>query len=454
VTPANASSRFPRGFIWGASTSAPQIEGAATEDGRGASIWDVFAAGRGRIADGSAPYVAADHYHRMHEDVALMRALGIKAYRFSIAWPRVIPDGDGEINEAGLAFYDRLVDALVEAGIEPWACLYHWDLPYGLEASGGWSSRGVVDAFERYTKVVADRLGDRVKTWVVLNEASTFTIEGYLTGRHAPGVRNVRRFMQAVHCANLAQGRAVAALRAAGAQVVTTAVSISPIHPVSGSEQDREAAARLDQFAHGIFLDPLLTGTYPPAVHRLLRLADVQRGDMDVIHQPVDLIGANIYRHFHVEHDPRIPVLRAHEVAHQDADSERTAMGWEVAPWSMSYGVTHIWREYGIPIVILENGAAFEDVPGPDGRVEDVERARFLARYIEELRHGMREGADVRGYFVWSLLDNWEWAEGFRRRFGIVRVDYDTQRRIVKRSGDFYARMIRAGGPEVSAGQS
>lgn len=441
---------FPEGFVWGVSTSAPQIEGAAHEDGRRDSIWDVFARHHHHVADGSTSEVAADHYHRYREDIGLMRDLGAAVYRFSIAWPRVVPTGVGSVNPAGLDFYDRLVDELLAAGIEPWACLYHWDLPQSLADLGGWRWRGLVDAFEYYARVVAERLGDRVKTWLVLNEASTFTVNGYLLGTHAPGVRGMFAFMRAVHTANLVQGRAIQVLRASGCERVGSALAMNPIHPASDDEHDHLAADRIDQFAHRIFLDPVMLGEYPPAAQRLLKMADVRLGDMEAIHQPFDFIGANVYRHFHVAYDPRVPIAKAREIVHPNPEAEWTAMGWEVAPWAMTTVIAKLCSDYRVPVAITENGAAYDDVVEEDGSIHDARRTRFLARHIERLHQAVSEGAQVFGYLVWSLLDNWEWAEGYRRRFGLVHVDFDTQERRLKDSYHFFAKVIRENGLDRS----
>lgn len=437
---------FPAGFTWGASTSATQIEGAAREDGRGESIWDRFAARPGCILDRSTPAVSADHYHRMEADVALMQELGIKAYRFSVAWPRVLPEGDGRVNEPGLAFYDRLVDKLIDAGIEPWACLYHWDLPQAVQDRGGWASRGVVDAFAGYSRVVAERLVDRVQHWLVMNEAETFTVEGHFAGRHAPGRRgDARAFLRAMHHANLAQGVGARELRAAGARRVGSAFTVAPVRPASARPRDADAASRTDQLIHRAFLDPVMKGSYPPLIGpRELETAGVERGDMDAIHQPLDFIGVNTYMRAVVRRDLRIPLVRASQV--EIEGTARTGMGWEIHPPAIYEGLTRLARDYGSVLIVTENGAAFDDVLDGDGRVADVERVRFLADHIAQVHRAIQEGAEVRGYFVWSLLDNFEWAHGYSQRFGIVHVDFETQERTVKDSGRFYAKVTERNG--------
>lgn len=442
---------FPDDFVWGVSTSATQIEGAAREDGRGESIWDRFATRPGRILDRSTPAVSVDHYHRMESDVALMQELGIKAYRFSVAWPRVLPEGEGRANEPGLAFYDRLVDTLVAAGIQPWACLYHWDLPQALQDRGGWASRGVVDAFASYSRVVAERLVDRVEHWLVMNEAETFTVEGHFAGRHAPGRRGrTSTFLRALHHSNLAQSAAVRELRAIGARRVGSAFTVAPVHPASPDRKDTAAAERADQLIHRAFLDPVMKGSYPQLLGaRQLKAAGVEPGDMGAVHEPLDFIGMNTYMRAVVRRDARIPLVRARQVDVKGA--ECTGMGWEIHPPAMYEGLTRLARDYGAPLVVTENGAAFPDVVSADGRVRDEARTRYLADHIAQVHRAIQDGADVRGYFLWSLLDNFEWAHGYSQRFGIVHVDFDTQGRIVKDSGHFYAKVIEDNGLAATA---
>jgi beta-glucosidase len=434
---------FPSGFTWGVSTSAPQIEGAAHDDGRGDSIWDVFARRHGGVEDGSTPETAVDHYHRMEEDVQLLARLGVSAYRFSVAWPRIFPDGEGEVNERGLAFYDRLVDNLVSVGIEPWACLYHWDLPQALERRGGWSWRGLVPAFERYALTVGSRLGDRVKTWIVLNEANTFTFQGYLRGAHAPGHRSFRRFARAVHVSNLAQAAGARALRACGAERVGTAISSVPVYPQTPAKRDVKMASMLDCLGRWMFLDPNLKGEYPRRAHPLMTLAGVRPGDMALIHEPMDFIGANIYRPLFV-HREWWKLVSGRETA--PAGVERTDQGWVVMPRVVRDCLVGLHREYRTPLVVTENGAAYLDVPGPDGEVDDRPRWDYLARHIAEARLAIHDGVPLSGYFVWSLLDNFEWAEGYKQRFGIVYVDRSVQRRVLKTSAKEYADVVSVNG--------
>lgn len=442
---------FPDGFVWGVSTSATQIEGAAFEDGRGESIWDRFAARRGRIVDCSTPAVSADHYHRMESDVALMRELGVRAYRFSVAWPRVLPDGDGRANEPGLAFYDRLVDTLIDAGIEPWVCLYHWDLPQALQDRGGWTSRAVIDAFARYSRVVAERLIDRVQHWLVMNEAETFTVEGHFAGRHAPGRRGrASIFLRALHHANLAQAEAVRQLRDAGARRIGSAFTIAPIHPASSDRKDADAADRADQVIHRAFLDPVMKGRYPALLgERELKTAGVEPGDMKALHEPLDFIGVNNYMRALVRRDLKMPLVKARQVLIRGVPC--TGMGWEIHPKAMYEGLTRLARDYRAPLVVTENGAAFPDVVAPDGRVRDEARTHYIADHIAQVHRAIQDGADVRGYFLWSLLDNFEWAHGYSQRFGIVHVDFETQARTVKDSGRFYARVIEDNGLAATA---
>jgi beta-glucosidase len=396
--------RFPPGFLWGAATAAYQIEGAWDADGKGASIWDEFCRRPGAITDGETGEVACDHYHRYGEDVALMADLGLNAYRFSISWPRVLPAGEGAPNEAGLAFYDRLVDTLVEHGIRPFATLYHWDLPLALHERGGWEADEAPGWFAEYARLVAQRLGDRVRDWITLNEPEVIDSHGYAEGVHAPGIADEERARRVA--ANLVQahGAAAEALRAAAPDArVGITLSLSPVHASTP-----EVAAALDELRNRRFLDPV-TRTGPP----------------------LDFLGVNYYTREVVDGVP--------------AGAERTAMGWEVYPEGLTEILVRLHDDYGpIELFVTENGAAYEDVPGRDGEVDDEDRARYLERHLAAAADALEAGVPLAGYFVWSLLDNFEWAQGYSKRFGIVRVDYETQRRTVKASGRRYAEIVRA----------
>jgi beta-glucosidase len=436
---------FPSDFVWGAATSAYQIEGAAAEDGRAPSIWDTFCAGEGNVRDGTSGAIACDFYHRYPQDIALMGELGLNGFRFSVAWPRVVPDGDGRVNEAGLDFYDRLVDELLAAGIRPFATLYHWDLPQALEDAGGWPVRATAEAFVGYVEAVAERLGDRVLDWATHNEPYCAAWLGYVVGVHAPGRTDVRDGAAAVHHVLLSHGLAVEAIRreSKGARVGIVLDSW-PVHPATNDPADLAAAHEADGFRTRLFFDPILRGRYPEDV--LDRLGDaappVRDGDLELIAAPLDFVGVNNYS--------RTVVSASAEggatVEGPAHDAPTTAMGWEIYPDGLYELLTRLHREYGVQcLYVTENGAAFDDVPGGDGRIDDRDRIAYLDRYLGAVARAIDEGVPVRGYFVWSLLDNFEWAEGYAARFGIVYVDYPTQERIPKASFRWYRDLIASG---------
>lgn len=433
---------FPAGFVWGASTSSYQIEGAVGEDGRGESIWDRFARTPGRVRGGDTGDVACDHYHRFRDDVALMAEMGLDAYRFSIAWPRVIPTGTGPVNEAGLDFYDRLVDALLEGGVAPHATLYHWDLPQVLEDRGGWPVRATAEAFPRYAEVVARRLGDRLATLATLNEPWCSSILGYEIGIHAPGRKDRPAALAAAHHLLLAHGLGMAAIRAASPLTKAGIVlNFEPHLPATDHPLDLEAATLAHDRFNRWFLDPLTGGDYPECAARALgwRRVEVLPGDLEVIAAPLDFMGVNYYtRSF--ERSPLLPPLPARP------DREVTGMGWEVHP----QGLTDILemvasRTNGVPLYVDENGAAFPLDPVDPTR--DPARVDFLRRHFAAARAAIDRGVPLRGYFVWSLLDNFEWSEGYAQRFGLVHVDYETQERRIRDSGHLVAAMARGADP-------
>ena len=433
---------FPGDFAWGAATAAYQIEGSPDADGRGASIWDVFSHTRGRVARGDTGDVACDHYRRYADDVDLMARLGLRGYRFSVSWPRVIPAGTGTVNEAGLSFYDRLVDALLERGIEPYLTLYHWDLPQALQEGGGWAAPDVVDSFAQYADVVARRLGDRVHQWITLNEPQVFTFHGYGRGVHAPGIRHWGTALHAAHHAILAHAAATRAVRAAvpGARI-GIALDLSDIQPASDSPADRAAAARLDAAAYRWFLDAVFGRGYPPeqVAWYGAAIGGIDPGQVRGV-PALDFLGINYYTRQLVRAARTGPLRVGQRMAR---GTQRTEMGWEVYPDGLRRVLVRVAGEYRPPaIYITENGAAFRDQPDRNGRVEDADRTAYLRSHIDAVGAAITDGAPVRGYFVWSLLDNFEWAEGYQPRFGIVRVDYATQRRIVKASGEWYAELI------------
>ena len=446
---------FPKNFYWGTATAAYQVEGAWNEDGKGESIWDRFAHTPGKIKDGSNGDVACDHYHRWRDDIALMRALGLNSYRFSVSWPRIQADGTGKGNSRGLDFYSRLVDGLLEARIRPLLTLYHWDLPQKLEDAGGWTNRDLAGRFADYSQIVARALGDRVQHFCLLNEPAAFLARGYLDGLHAPGRRSILDFLRGAHVANLAQGAGFRAVKAVRAQAkVGGALSMSPCVPVSESEEDRAAAERAHAVTNLWFLEPALRGRYPnafafsPAV-----LMNVHQDDMELVRAPLDFIGINLYYRTMVAApklgerltDLRFLLLPARMF--NGDKGPKTDGDWEVWPASLYDMVMRITGEYGRPVIeITENGCAYDDGPGQGGKIDDARRISYLREYLGQLSRAIRDGANVRGYHVWSLMDNFEWAEGFGQRFGLIYVDYRTQRRTVKASGEWYARVAAGNG--------
>jgi len=440
---------LPRGFLWGVSTSAYQVEGATRADGRGASIWDGFCREPGRIANGDTGDEACDHYHRYREDIGAMRQIGVGAYRFSVAWPRVLPTGRGSANEAGLAFYDRLVDGLLEAGIEPWLCLYHWDLPQALQELGGWANRDVVGWFSDYAQLVGGRLGGRVKRFATFNEPAVFTLFGYSFGWHPPSTNDPASLYAAVHHVNLAHGAAVDVLRAE-----VTAASIGVIHnmqpsrPLRQVPADRRAAAVLDDIWNRAFPDPQILGDYPASMragigpHR-------REGDMERIRRPVDWLGINHYSPIYAKAEGASPLGFAW--ADAPADVARSPIGWQVDPAAFRDVLLDAHDRYRLPLYVTENGAGAVEKLDASGEIRDLERIDYLARYLGALGEAVALGADVRGYFVWSLLDNFEWGAGYQNRFGLVYVDYPTQRRTLKASARWYAATIKAVAERVAS---
>ena len=447
---------FPPGFLWGAGTSAYQVEGAVAEDGRGPSIWDTFSHMPGRVTNDETADVSSDHYHRWAEDVAIMAELGLRAYRFSIAWPRVQPDGSGAPNRAGLAWYDRLVDALLERGIDPCPTLYHWDLPQALEDQGGWLARSTVDRFAEYAAICFDRLGDRVRTWFTVNEPWVASTLGYRLGLHAPGHRNLAEAITASHHLLLAHGAAVAAFRAGGhAGRIGIVLSLSPTEPATDREEDRAAAIGSDGYTNRWFLDPVLGGTYPDDMLELFErltgpLSAVRSDDATRIGAPSDFLGVNYYTRRVVAAgtaDGGLPWT----VLPPSPGVPWTDTGWEITPRSLTDLLVRLGTDSrALPILITENGCVFLDSPGPDGRTHDSGRVRFLRSHLAAIHRAIERGVDIEGYFHWSLLDNFEWAEGFRSRFGLVHVDYPSGRRLVKDSGRAYAAIIAANGFEAT----
>ena len=444
--------RLPRAFLWGSATASYQVEGAAQEDGRGESIWDRFSHTPGMVRNGDTGDVACDHYHRWADDIALMRDLGLDAYRFSIAWPRIIPDGAGAVNAAGLDWYERRVDGLLAAGIQPWATLYHWDLPQALQDRGGWASAESVEAFTRYADVVARRLGDRMAGWITHNEPWVAAFVGHYQGRHAPGIRDLGTALTAAHHLLLSHGRAVPVLRSATPSVpVGITLNLNTVRSASALAEDQAAARRDDGYLNRWFLDPLFGRGYPADMLEAFGglAPPIRPGDLDAIAAPIDFLGINNYFPNYVRatppgpgHELGIEHLREAELAARGF--EITEMGWPVAPDAFGELLARVHRQYQpAAIYVTENGCAFRDEV-VDGAVDDPRRTAYLAGHIAALSGAIEAGAPVRGYFVWSLLDNFEWAHGYSKRFGIVYVDFETQARIVKASGRWYRSLIRA----------
>lgn len=433
-------SSFPPDFVWGAATASYQIEGAIHEDGRGESVWDRFSATPGKVRGGDTGAVACDFYNRYRDDVSLMRDLGLDAFRFSISWPRVLPKGRGAVNQRGLDFYDRLVDELLACEIEPFATLFHWDSPQALEDTGGWSERATAEAFAEYADAVASRLGDRVRHWITHNEPWVYAWIGHAWGEHAPGRTSEVDAVAAAHHLLLSHGMAVDVIRrhAPDAQVGIT-LNLSHAYAASDSPEDEAAAWQVDGEGNRWFLDPIFRGSYPAdLLARNEQVAPfVQDGDFDVISAPIDFLGINNYFRFVISAGTDGPSMRRHH------DEPVTDMGWEVYPDGLRRLLVRVANDYAPPaIYVTENGAAFGDVRVHDGRVHDPERVAYLESYIGAVGDAIADGAPVKGYFVWSLLDNFEWAHGYSKRFGIVYIDYPTLERVPKDSFYWYRDFI------------
>ncbi|EPX59404.1 Beta-glucosidase [Cystobacter fuscus DSM 2262] len=434
--------RFPENFLWGVSTSSYQIEGGAPDDGRGRSIWDTYCATPGKVANGDTGEVACDHYHRYPEDLDLLRDLGAKVYRLSIMWPRVLPEGGGRINEKGLDFYDRIVDGVLERGMRAWPCLYHWDLPQALQDRGGWTNRDIAGWFTDYTALIARRLGDRVENWVTFNEPSVSAWVGHEEGRHAPGLTDPRAAVRAAHHLNLAHGRAVAVLRDLTPRAgVGTVIPIHKARPLPQfQERDAHLVPLFEDKWNGVFLDPIYHGRYPASLAD--RFAEhVRDGDLAEIHRPIDFVGVNQYFPSYIQEcsDGAWPFKHADPPLY----FRRTEMNWAIDGHAFYEALMLVKARYGNPpVYVTENGGAFIDVVGADGRVDDQDRIAYYREYLIGLQRAISEGADVRGFMPWSLLDNFEWARGYAKRFGLVHVDYRTQKRTPKASFHFMREVI------------
>jgi beta-glucosidase len=440
--------KFPEGFLWGVSTSAYQVEGAVDDDGRGQSIWDTFTHTPGKIDGGGTGDVACDHYRRWREDVDLLTELNVNAYRFSLAWPRLFPSGSGRMEPRGLAHYDRLIDTLLERGIEPVVTLYHWDLPQALEDEGGWLSRDTIERFAEYAQACYEAYADRVKWWLTINEPWIVGLLGYLHGIHAPGFKDdVRGEATCFHHLLLAHGRAVEALRVTSRDSnIGIALSLAPHYPARDDRADVEASWASDGYVNRWFLDPVFKGEYPEDMYAryeaLLGPLDfIQAGDLETIAAPTDYLGANYYARRVIEAAPDNKPYPWKVVA---GDAERTEGNNEITPETFTDLLLRLHEDYAAPILVTENGAVYGDGPGVDGRVRDDRRTRFIKGHLEAVHTAIERGVDVIGYCHWSFMDNFEWALGYAQRFGIVHVDYDTQVRTIKDSGRFYAQVARA----------
>jgi beta-glucosidase len=438
--PLGQTLRFPPGFVWGVATSSYQIEGAANTDGRAPSVWDTFCRAPGVIADGSNGDVACDHYHRWADDLDIVRGLGVGAYRFSVAWPRVQPAGRGAWNEPGLDFYERLVDGCLARGVTPYLTLNHWDLPQALQDQGGWAVRDTVHRFVDYARHVNARLGDRVRSITTHNEPWVVAVLGHEKGVFAPGLKDRALAMQVSHHLLLSHGLALQALRADGATAeLGVVLNLSPVHPATDTAEDREKAVIEDGLLRRWYLDPIYHGTYPADVlaHLGSDAPKIPPGDLTAIRQPVDFVGVNYYT--------RSVVSAAGHWDAKAAGKDTTAMGWEIYPQGLTELLVKLRQDYPIPaLIVTENGGAFDDVLTPDGRVHDADRERYVAQHIRAVHDAIGKGAPVTGYMVWSLLDNFEWSSGYAKRFGIVHVDYATQRRTLKDSARWYRDFLVA----------
>ncbi len=442
---------FPKDFLWGSATASYQVEGAWNIDGRGESIWDRYSHTPGNVKGGWTGDVACDNYHRFPEDVAIMKQMNLRSYRYSIAWPRIQPSGSGASNQKGIDFYKRLTDAVLGAGMRPLVTLFHWDLPQNLEDQGGWPNRDTAARFADYVEIVIKTLGDRINTWAIFNEPWVFTYVGYAEGRHAPGKTDFDLFLKSAHTVNLAQGDAFRAIKAiAPKSKVGTAFSMSPATPRTSSAEDAAAARRFDAFNNVWFLETALRGRYPEAfVHGTpLETMGFQSGDEKRMIAPLDYIGVNYY--FRRIVSASTSTTAASSKVSYDAmgfaiamgkNGPLTEIGWEVYPRGLYDIVQRVSKDYKLPIEITENGCSYGDYPDANGRVADNRRIDYYREHLRELARAIRDGADVRGYHAWSILDNFEWAEGYTQRFGLVYIDFPTQRRYMKDSAKWFSKI-------------
>jgi beta-glucosidase len=442
---------FPKEFVWGCAASAYQVEGAWNEDGKSPSIWDTFVHSPNHISNGETGDISVDHYHRYKEDVSLMKKLGLDSYRFSTAWSRILPSGTGAVNRAGLGFYDRLVDELLKNKIEPYICLFHWDLPQVLQDQGGWPNRDTAFAFAEYARIVSKHLSDRVKVWMTHNEPWVAAMAGHFSGEHAPGTKDVPAAFKALHHLLLSHGLATEAIRSTARQPVRVGITLNlnPVHPASASKKDLEAAARMDAVLNRSTLDPLLKGTSPIqefAIGKLLTGSLIKTGDLEII-RTLDFLGINYYARTVVKNDPKFPVVAASQVHPQG--KEYSGM-WEIYPEGIYELLKRIGIDYQLKcdLMITENGIPVPDGLDFDGKVRDERRIRYLRDHLAQVHRAMEEGVPVKGYFHWSLMDNFEWAHGYGQRFGMVYVDFKTQKRTIKESGYWFKQVIQDNGFE------
>ena len=445
---------LPGDFVFGAATAAYQVEGGWNEDGRGESIWDRFAHGKGNVRDGATGDIACDHYHRYGEDIEIMNTLNLDAYRFSISWSRIIPDGTGRKNQKGLDYYKKLLDNLLENDITPYVTLFHWDLPQALQDKyGGFANRQCSDHFAEYAEIVAGELGDRIHNWITLNEPQDYASNGHFLGEHAPGHKRIWEFLKVVHHQLLGHGKALQSIKAVRPDAnVGVTLNLMPVYPRTPGTKDDHSAELADQYMNRVTLDPLFRGEYPEKLLKTLRWfkPKIRQDDWDIITTPVDFLGVNNYTREFAYHVWYIPLLHTWmtggdiaETEYQDNGRHYTSMGWEVFPQSIYEVLMRLKNEYGNPVVyVTENGAAFDDKSPVDGSVNDKKRIQYLEGYLGKVDEAIKQGADVRGYFVWSLLDNFEWSVGFTKRFGIVHVDYESLERTIKDSGYWYRDVI------------
>lgn len=437
---------FPNNFIWGTATASYQIEGAYDKDGKGESIWDRFSHTEGNVLNGDTGDEACDHYHRYQEDIELMKEIGLDSYRFSISWPRIMPSGKGEVNQKGLEFYSNLVDQLLEAGIEPAITLYHWDLPQALQDKGGWASRDTAEYFAQYARVIFSELGDRVSNWITHNEPWVVSFLGNAFGEHAPGIKDYKTAIKVAHNLLLSHGLAVKEFRNLEIEgEIGITLNLSPIYSASESDEDKRAADIKDLFLNRWFLDPIFKGNYPKELKEEYQkeygVPFIKDNDMEIIQEEIDFLGINYYSRNVVEYNSKSDILKFDSIKIEDA--EHTAMDWEIYPDGLYELLHRINEQYtNKPLYITENGAAFSDELNDEGKVNDQDRIDYLKQHFKVAQQAISEGIPLKGYYVWSLMDNFEWAYGYNKRFGLIYINYETKERTLKESAYWYQRVI------------